>query len=200
MGYNILNPPYATDFRNMKREDVEAFYSWLMEQRPVRIIELQKVVNETAPLEHWCADYTPASLKALGNWFMQYVQMRSRTREEIDKLEAGTRLKGIYGEYELSIPTMSFIVDIALYLGEVMRKQFPHTRWEQALKDKRLDTYGKPVLMGLGSVPFDPIRLITTMAYRISEGAAWHDDLYQLFVKWARHAMAHDPGAQPAKA
>jgi hypothetical protein len=184
----------------MKKREAEAFHSWLMDQLPERILALENATHETEPLIKWKADYTPDSLRVLSEWFIKHVKMRPRTKEEIDKLEAGTQLKGILDESELALVTKSLVVDIGLYLGEVMRKQFPHTYWKQSLDDKRLNNYGRPVLAGFGKVPFDPIGLVTTIAYRIGDGKALGEDIFKVFAIWARNAMTDDQCASSARA
>ena len=65
-----------------------------------------------------------------------------------------------------------------------MLENLPGTRWDQPLSNKRFVDYGQPVIMGFGTVPLNPVRVVLTTAYRISKKNP--ADLSGLYATWAR--------------
>jgi hypothetical protein len=151
---------------------------------PTRIAELAQAVTSNRRFEKWQPTATPESLEDLGRWFETQVETRTKAAEEI----AGTRAKlrfpiDVPGE-DLTDRTFSVAMDIGIYFAQVVLKNMPGVRWDQPLGNKKFADYGQPVLMGFGTIPLNPIRVIVTTAYAIARKKP--AKLRDLFDTWSR--------------
>ena len=74
-----------------------------------------------------------------------------------------------------------------MYFGQVVMNNLAGTKWDQPLKNKKFADYGQPVIMGLGTVPLNPIRVIVMTAYAISRNKpARLRDLYDTWANMKR--------------
>ena len=65
--YNTIQPPLRLKFSDMPKKELRDYYRWFQDVIPDRIKQLADAVESTAGFEDWRPDYTPSSLKALGN-------------------------------------------------------------------------------------------------------------------------------------
>jgi hypothetical protein len=71
------------------------------------------------------------------------------------------------------------------------------TRWHQPLRSENLVDYGQPVIMGLGPVPLNPVRVIVTTAYGISrQKPARLRELYKTWAAMNQHPKVATRGVQ----
>jgi hypothetical protein len=75
-------------------------------------------------------------------------------------------------------------MDIGMYFAQVVLKSLPGTQWDQPLGNKKFADYGQPVIMGFGTIPLNPVRVMVTTAYAISRRKP--ADLRGLYDTWAR--------------
>src|SRR5260370_39616279 len=88
MSYKIVQPPFTLKFREMSKQELKSYYKWFLDVMSERIQELTEAVKVTPGFEFWCPDETPASLELLGRWFAMQVEVRQRSREEIEREKA----------------------------------------------------------------------------------------------------------------
>ena len=183
VAYSIIQPPFTLKFREMPKNELEAYRDWFHAITPERIAELTKVVNATPGFQTWRPDGAPGSLEPLGVWFEGQAEVRKRTPEEIQ--DTASRLIipiDVPGE-ELTDRTFSLAMDIGMYFSQVILKNVPGTRWDQILKNKKDADYGQPVLTGFGVATLNPVWIMVTTAYGISRNKPAR--LRQLFGTWA---------------
>ena len=169
MPYAIIHPPIPLKFRERSRKELEAYRIWFHQVRAGRIAELTRAVKSTAGYERWEPDATPASLDVLGSWLEGQVETRRKTAEEVEGIRAKLRFPIDIPEDQLTDRTFSLAMDIGMYFAEVILKNVPGTRWDQPLKGRNVADYGQPVIMGLGMVPLNPVSVVLTTAYRVSD-------------------------------
>jgi hypothetical protein len=188
MAYAIIEPPFTLRFREMSKPELKAYYAWFMRVLPARIAELEEAVHEMKPT--WLADRSPESLDALGEWFVSQVEVRPRTSDEVIELRSKLRMPiDIPGE-ELTNRTFSLAMDIGMYFGKVVLESLPGTKWDQPLRNEKFADYGQPVIMGFGSVPLNPVRIVVSAAYGIARKERGGDRLRELYNTWAKmHRM-----------
>jgi hypothetical protein len=75
-------------------------------------------------------------------------------------------------------------MDIGMYFAQVVLKNLAGTRWDQPLGNKKFADYGQPVIMGFGTVPLNPVRVMVTNAYKAA--SKQRVDLRRLYDTWAR--------------
>ena len=184
MTYTIIQPPFPLLFRERSKTELETYGAWFHEVAPQRIAKLMTTVRNTPGYESWEPNATPESLDILGRWFEGEVETREKTADEIDETRAKLTFPIDIPEDELTDKTLSLAMDIGMYFGQVILKNLTGTRWDQPLKKKNFADYGQPVIMGFGTVPLNPVRVITMTAYGISRGKPAR--LRELYDTWAK--------------
>lgn len=185
MVYSNIQPPFTLQFREMPKAELKVYFDWFMSQIPVRLPILEAAVKATPGFENWSADFTPESLKALGNWFATQVETRPYTEEELTALKQGVPSWVPIDDYQLTNKTFSLAVDIAMYWSEVFKRNFPSLRWDQILKGKRDINYGQPVLVGFGIVPLNPVRVMIVLAHQFILKTEVGTGLFNVHNHWA---------------
>lgn len=150
MTYAVAQPPFTLKFREMSKDELEAYFAWFHEVTPQRVEELSKAVTGSHGFEDWAPDSSPNSLGALGRWFATQVELRARSAVEIGGLlrKAGPPFE--VPPEDLTNRTFSLAMDIGMYFGQVILANVPGTEWAQPLKDKKHADYGQPVIRGFG--------------------------------------------------
>jgi len=154
MIYKLFSPPSLRPFSQMTREEAIAYYQWFVTQIPSRLNILEQAVQSSAAhiYHKWNANRTATSLELLGEWFLQNVTVRMLSEDEIQE-----RLEAIPLQFRLSIPAQNWVldensysiaVDIGIYLGEILRVNYPQLRWQLLTKPKSDIDYHYPVVTG----------------------------------------------------
>jgi len=171
--YDIIQPPFKTlDTTELSRTEIRDQYEWFVRVIPERIEVLEQTVISTKGYEEWRASYLPGSLPQLSAWFTGNVSTRPRTHEEKVTLCAG----GLpwfgpeaLADWGLTRRTLSLCVDIGMYLGEVLIRNFPELKWRLlSTGSKRYVDYGRPVIGPLKVYDFNPVRGVVMMAYGVA--------------------------------
>lgn len=184
MAYTTIQPPFTLKFREMSKAELKSYYAWFMKVLPERIAGLEAAVQTSSTHRSWRADASPESLAALGEWLASQVETRARTQEELDEVRSRLSSPIDVPAEDLTNRTFSLAMDVGMYFSQVILKNLPGTTWDQPLKNSRFADYGQPVLMGFGSVPLNPVRVVVSLAY----AAASHEqiDLKSLYEIWAK--------------
>ena len=186
MSYSTLQPPFTLKFREMSKKELKDYFAWFQNIMPQRLDELRRAVQEVPGFEAWQADFTPASLDQLGEWFAAQVETRPRTQEEIQEIESRSSFPiEIPGE-DLTNRTFSLAMDIGMYFSQVFLKNHPALRWDQQFGNRKDAYYGQPILMGFGPVPFNPVWLLVTLAYGVVSKRKTGKSLHDLYDIWAK--------------
>jgi hypothetical protein len=185
MTQEILQPPFTLKFREMARKELKAYSEWFHAQIPDRIMEVAKAVQLTPGYESWQADLTPASLVALGLWFAEQVEMRTRTQAEINEIRAQLSYPIEIPSQELTNRTFLLAMDIGMYLSQVFLLNHRSLKWDQSFGNRKFIDYGQPVLVEFTSAPFNPIRMMVTQAYGMSDKTWGGNQLRKLYDIWS---------------
>ena len=184
MGYTIIQPPFTLKFREMPKKELEAYRDWFHAIAPERIDELSKSVKTTPGFQSWKSDRSPESLDLLGVWLDGQVELRKQTAEEVEAIKDRLTFPIDVSDEELTNKSFSLAMDVGMYFGEVILTNLPGTRWDQPLKSKSFVDYGQPVIMGFGTVPLNPVRIMVMTAYGISRDQKSRlRDLYETWMK-----------------
>jgi hypothetical protein len=181
MTYKINQPPFTLDFPKMSKKELRAYAVWFHAVSDERISELSKVITSTIGFENWVADLKPPSLDRLGEWYATQVEARIRTTEEMKYWTEGQKLSIEVKNKELTNKTFSMALDIGFYLGRVFISEFPNLRWSQSFGSKNFIDYGQPILLGFGSVPLNPVRLVVVLARGLVDGTQSGKGLREIF-------------------
>jgi hypothetical protein len=170
----------------MPKQELERYFHWFMQVMPERLNELTAVVRSTPGYEDWRPDRTPDSLRELGRWLAGQVSVRSRTDEEVKKIEEGLIFPIEISGTELTARTLSLAMDVGMYLSDVLKTNHPNLNWDQPSTNKRFIDYGQPVLMKFKPGPFNPVRMVVTLAYGLAGHQKTADALKEIYDVWSR--------------
>ena len=185
MTYKIIQPPFTLKFREMSRAELKDYFRWFMDILPERIGELLGAIRETPNYGAWQADGTPASLDLLGDWLAGQVETRRRTDAELQEIKGRSAYPIDVPDVELTNKTFSLAVDTGMYISQVFLHSHPSLRWSQDFSNKRFVDYGQPVLVEFASAPFNPVRMMVTLAYGLADNTRTGKALSELYGIWA---------------
>ena len=174
----------------MSKQELKDYFQWFFGVLPQRTQELAEAVKQTPGFETWQPNQTAASLERLGEWFSAQVEMRQRTPEERHEISNHSAYPIEVPGEELTNRTFSLAMDVGMYLSQVFQKNHPSLRWEQPLNNKHFADYGQPVLVGFGSVPFNPVAIAVTLAYGIASKNRTSKRLRELYDYWSKMIQA----------
>jgi len=185
MSYAVIQPPFTLRFREMSHDELKGYYDWFQSVLPQRIEQLESEIRRSPGRETWNANGDPSTFDTLGDWFAGEVETRPRTQAEKDALHSTAPWVSA-PDVELTNRTFSLAMDIGMYLGRSIVAARPGARWEQPLDNKKFADHGQPVIVGLGVVPLNPVRIAVTLAYGIASGRQSGARLRGLYDYWVK--------------
>lgn len=187
--YVILNNlPKHQMFSIWDKTKVKEFSKWFFENKEIRIKQLIDEVHRDSEYQMWESDYSPDSLKQLGNWFITKVQAVSERKNvyyntiksEIDDI-------GVTQDELLTNYTISLSFDISIYYGEVILRTLKDRNWVQNIKTSTNNIeYGCMVIPKINKynkLYVTPWRNIGVYALKIRNGIIEDNWLYFLYFK-----------------
>ena len=139
-------------FFELTPKQAKEYFLWYTSEIPNRIALLWEYMKQERP-ETEPFDYSPESLLPLWEWYEQKIEQVPMTAEEIERR---VRVFPKYLESEIrkntkkfTDETLSLALDISIYLGEVVVKNYPHLRWNYRTRPKREISVYRPVIDGL---------------------------------------------------
>ena len=175
-------------FRQLTKKEAKIYYEWFLKEIPERTRILTTYVNHFSGYESWTPDHNPSSLTSLGAWFGQQVEIRLLTEdEERIAQECSTHPEFGTPEYRLTGMTLSLVMDVSIYVSQVLLKNKQNIYWQLSVKGGRTDIdYNQPVLEGfISPAPFNPFHAVRILALKIVSGERSGKDLRALFDRWA---------------
>lgn len=192
MLYKIVQPPFTLKFREMSKKELADYFRWFMGIMPARINELANIVSQTPGFEAWQPDKSPASLDALGDWLFTQVETRQRTEEELQEIKGHSPYPIDVSGKELTNKTFSLAMDVGMYLSQVFLQNQSLLQWSQEFGNKKFIDYGQPVLVNFSSAPFNPVRMMVTLAYGLADKTWNGRRLREVYDYWAKPgAISH---------
>jgi hypothetical protein len=169
----------------MPKKELREYSRRFHDVAPERVGELTRTLNSSVGFEDWKANYRPDSLNSLGKWFATQVGSRPHTPEELRRFPPHVR--EWVSEGELTDRTISLAMDVGMYLSQVFVRNNPTLRWDQIFGSSRFIDYGQPVLVGFaGNVPFNPVRMVITMAYGLAKDTKDDKRLREIYEIWSK--------------
>ncbi len=125
---------------------------------------LEELVKGEIPA--WNADKSEASLKSLGEWYSRHIQEWPTSAEDREAMHKSLDPKwAILSDVHISFTTetLSYGLDIAVYLGECLRVRCPQTFWRRG-KYRKIDKK-RTVLGGFwNNHEYDPVSFCLSIA------------------------------------
>lgn len=147
--YELFKVYLTTHPGAARRKDAKRAHEKLLAECVERIEQLIHLV-ESDGVE---VSFDDSSLQPLNDWFIEQVNTRPPTEAERAHEEAvlGGQVD-LVRDYKLSRRTESLIIDIALFIGELLIQAAPHLKWNFVTKPKNDASYQRTVLAGFQSV------------------------------------------------
>lgn len=148
--------PYA--FFELTPRRAKEYFLWYEQQFSGRIAMLWEYMKQERP-ESQPFDYSPESLLPLWEWYETKIKQVPMSRKEIE-YEVSIKPKWMESivrgnTMKFTDETLSLALDISIYLGETVVKNYPNLHWGYFTRPRRELFAKKPVILGLkGSVPY----------------------------------------------
>lgn len=181
--YKIINNlPYGFDFQNQNLRQLRAHKEWFLNNKEYRLAELQKVFHAYCGE---CLDYSPESLKSLSDFFYNAIETEKLPDEKYAELRVKYPPEIPVNDYDLTVRSRSIIVDVGIYLGEVMIRNHKSMCWEQYMtQNKRVLNRGFMVITidpDAFASTMNPIRICFVMGEKVADDTFKKNELYNLY-------------------
>ena len=186
MAYQIIQPPFTLKFREMSKKDLRDYYQWFMDIMPERVNELTNAVRQTVGFKPGNPTSRLLPWKRWGIGLASQVETRPRTDEELQEIKSRSSYPIDVSGKELTNRTFSLAMDTGMYLSQVFLQNCPSLRWNQEFGNKKFIDYGQPVLIEFTSAPFNPVRMMVTLAYSLISKTRTGQGLRELYDIWAK--------------
>lgn len=161
--------PLTSAFAAATPTELKVFFDAFMLHKPYCLDGLIQTVWQTPRYEHWNADFSPASLDALGEWFAAQIRERGQSSSAVE-----TESEGV----------VSLAVAVGMYYGEVAVRNNPPLSWHLLSGSKRQADYGQPVVSSSGKLPTNPVRVAHAFASGIADGSKTTGRLRETHEYW----------------
>ncbi|MDE6994569.1 MAG: hypothetical protein K2P41_09110, partial [Lachnospiraceae bacterium] len=174
-------------FFELAPKQAKEYFLWYMNEIPNRIALLWEYMKQEHP-ETEPFDYSPESLISLWEWYETKIEQVPMTAKEI---EARVKIFPQHLESEIrknknkfTDETLSLALDISIYLGEAVVKNYPHLHWNYRTRPKREFSVYRPVIDGLNNkMTFEPSQVLFVLMLKSTKEQN-RNRLYDLYHHW----------------
>jgi len=185
--YQIIdNLPIDYEFSSKTKDELKLYGTWFKENKEERITNLIEIVKSAEGFENWSADFSSFSLKQLGQWLAQNVEIEKLPEEVYNKKRSETPSYIDVNDWDLTIKTRSLLVDVAIYFGEVFIKEFKNLCWEQFFSKIKKDVNNGHMIIKLEKDDINPIWLLYILGLGLADNTKDAHNLYNLFQVWEK--------------
>lgn len=188
--YNIINDlPICYDFRNHNENELELYKKWFIENKNKRLNELKNIVNNTIEFEEWKSDLSVSSLEELGKWLIDNTKTEKLSKKEFEEKKNKFPSYIDVQDWDFTIKTKSILIDVGIYLGEVVINNNNSLKWRQyTSKNKKDIDYGHMVIQ-IKNDYMNPVWLIYIQGLKIAHGTSKGKSLLSnLYAIWTDKA------------
>ncbi|TPG35400.1 hypothetical protein [Flavobacterium pectinovorum] len=186
--YKIISDlPIDYKFSTKTKDELKTYNAWFNDNKSKRIVFLIDLVKSTKGFESWNPNFSSESLKELGLWLVQNVEIEKISVEEYNKKRNEVPSHIDIKEWDLTIKTRSILVDIGIYFGEVFIKEYPNLKWEQYFSKRKKDLNHGHVIIKLKILELNPIWLLYIIGMGIIDKSKDENCLYDLFTIWKKY-------------
>ena len=203
-GYIPLIPPIDKPFVDLSATEVEVYFDWFLSHIDERTSYLCEKIAKDMNISITNFDYSVESLKLVWKWFLSVAELAKTPRIEILKMkQAFPKMPNSFinqligtNRVELSVFSHFVLRDIGMYLGKVLKQNYPVLQWTVKTTPKNYISINEPLLVGFVDdnpqypKPFypdlEPVSFVEGCALNILDGTQHEEDLYNMCVKWIR--------------
>jgi len=186
--YQIINNlPIDYDFQSKTKDELKLYGTWFKENKDIRLNYLIEHVKSTPNYEHWTADFTLNSLKELGKWLKENIEIEKLPEEEY-KLKRNKVPEWIEVlDWDLTIKTRSILVDVGIYFGEAFIHTHVKYKWEQYFSKIKRDVNNGHVVIKFKIKELNPIWIMINVGLGLVDNTKDENCLYNLFKVWEEY-------------
>ena len=152
------------DFVVIDKKNVKFYAECFWLEKDERLNKLIDSVASDCHVNSSDLNFSEESLEILHTWLVSHVECVKLTKEEYEWKREHIPDYIVINDWRFSDETFSNIINVGLYLGEVMIHKHPGLKWEQYFK-KTVD-YGQ-VIIRVGKKGMNPMRLVNTICLKI---------------------------------
>lgn len=202
MNYPWVAPPFEMkSFEEMNKKEAKQFFDWYISQIPSRIEVLKEITENKIPL-----DYSKESLISLFTWYLSQITIYKLSDKEIEaELEdlrqypdfvfEDEKERLLANPVELKKEDYALAMDIAIYYGETIIKNYPQVKWTFFTKPKSYAYLNEPILSCEDNEIFyerNPRRLLKVIIGYIKKNDIENSTLYESFLMDASNILGED--------
>lgn len=184
----MISPVKNYDFFEFTKEEAKIYFNWYMEEKGHRIEMLEEYVHNAGVDIDF--DHSPESLIPLWRWYETIIVSEKKTEEEIEaeKRKLPEWLHSQISEEKISMNTLKFGMDIAIYFAEVMiRNSEGKLHWGYVTKPKNYINVNRPVVSGFkAGKDLNPSRTVYVLTLK-SEEEKNEKRLYNSYYVWQQY-------------
>ena len=172
MEYELMIPPFEHQgFKGLNGKQVKEYFQWYIRQIDYRIEVLNKYLLSQG--EKIDFNYSPESLIPLWEWYERNIIIENKTEEELisEFNKYPEWMKDEISHTKISIQTLKFGMDIAIYFAQVIIKNSSgKIDWGYFTKPKNMMSVNQPVLLGFkANMDLNPRLIIINCTRHSSE-------------------------------
>lgn len=187
--YNTINFPKNTKVEYLLENGFnDNCLDWFFSVKNGRLEILFQTVFNTNKIE-----FSKNHLQTLFYYLRDNVAVRDKTEREKDEARQQIpelfRGKHSFDDYLYMEPTVSLVLDIAIYFGEYIIIEVPNAYWTFLDIDDRIGNM-RPIIMRKGkTVECNPIWLLRILLKQIDNNRESEDRLVDLFETWKNNLL-----------
>jgi len=188
MNYGIIdNLPIDYQFSTKSKKELELYGEWFYKNKDKRIYELFKAVSSTVGFESWISDFTSNSLKELGTWLKQNVEIEKIPDDDYKKKRAEISDYMELKDWDLTNKTRSLLVDIGIYFGEVFIHTYSQLNWEQYFSTRKKDNDQGHMVIKTSNNILNPIWITYIIGLGLADNIKDRFCLINSFETWKKY-------------
>ena len=151
--YIPLISPIQKPFVDFTKKEAQEYFVWFLDNIDDRCNYLISKVSDGLKIPIDRIDYSVESLKIIWKWFLGIAEISKKSHVLLDKaqpLKNYSFLRDFLNKdaFELSVFTQYVIRDIGMYLGKVLKTNYPILEWTFKTKPKNYVSVNEPLLIG----------------------------------------------------
>lgn len=180
----ILEDFINCTFTTIDQKDIKLYAKCFWAEKDERLINFIDNIVSDCNINRAELNISEESLEVLDRWLVNHVECVKLTKEEYElKRELIPDYINI-DDWRFSDDTFSNIINVGLYLGEVMIHKYPDLKWEQRLNGKKSMNYGAMIIK-LGKMEMNPMRLVNTICLKIVDNRP--ESLLEIVRVWGEY-------------
>lgn len=183
--YEIIKDlPIDYDFNSKTIEQLKLYKTWFLNNKENRIGQLIRIVKSTKGFQNWIADFSPNSLKGLGDWLAINIETEVLSKDEYESKRKETPEWIEIPNWDLSLKSRSLLVDIGIYFGEVFINNHTGMYWKQYYSKSKIEVDNGHMVIQFKKDNMNPVWLLYILGLKLATKSESTNCLYNLFKRW----------------